>query len=73
LFNVTTAKDWFAEKGYDPVFGAWLLKRFLQRRLGTKLARSRIAGEVAEGSERYLHCSDDRLEAVQQKAAKRRV
>ena len=39
-----------AEKGYDPVFGARPLKRFLQRHLETRLARALIAGEVAEDS-----------------------
>jgi ATP-dependent Clp protease ATP-binding subunit ClpB len=44
------AKEWVAEKGYDPVFGARPLKRFLQRHLETRLARALIAGEVAEDS-----------------------
>ncbi len=44
------AKEWAAEKGYDPVFGARPLKRFLQRNIETRLARALIAGEVAEGS-----------------------
>ena len=44
------AKEWVAEKGYDPVFGARPLKRFLQRQLETKLARALVAGEVAEGA-----------------------
>jgi ATP-dependent Clp protease ATP-binding subunit ClpB len=44
------AKVWVAEKGYDPVFGARPLKRFLQRHLETRLARALIAGEVAEGA-----------------------
>lgn len=42
------AKEWAAEKGYDPVFGARPLKRFLQRQIETKLARALISGEVAE-------------------------
>ena len=46
------AKEWAAEKGYDPVFGARPLKRFLQRNIETKLARALISGEVAE--EQYL-------------------
>jgi len=45
------AKEWAAEKGYDPVFGARPLKRFLQRTIETQLARALIAGAVAEGSE----------------------
>ena len=44
------AKEWAAEKGYDPVFGARPLKRSLQRQIETRLARALIAGEVAENS-----------------------
>jgi ATP-dependent Clp protease ATP-binding subunit ClpB len=45
-----TAKTWSAEKGYDPVFGARPLKRFLQRQVETQLARALISGEIPEGS-----------------------
>ena len=45
------AKEWAAEKGYDPVFGARPLKRFLQRNIETRLARALIGGEIAEGAE----------------------
>ncbi len=45
------AKVWAAERGYDPVFGARPLKRFLQRQLETKLARALVSGDVADGSE----------------------
>ena len=44
------AKEWAAEKGYDPVFGARPLKRFLQRQIETQLARALIAGDVKEGA-----------------------
>ncbi|SDS19997.1 ATP-dependent chaperone ClpB [Opitutus sp. GAS368] len=44
------AQEWVAEKGYDPVFGARPLKRFLQRHLETRLARALLSGEVAEDS-----------------------
>jgi len=44
------AKEWAAEKGYDPVFGARPLKRFLQRNIETRLARALISGEVEEGA-----------------------
>jgi len=44
------AREWAAEKGYDPVFGARPLKRFLQRQIETRLAHALIAGEVGEGS-----------------------
>ncbi len=55
------AKAWVGEKGYDPVFGARPLKRFLQRNIETKLARALIAGEVAEGSEVKFSVKDDEL------------
>jgi len=44
------AREWAAEKGYDPVFGARPLKRYLQRQIETRLARGLIGGTVGEGS-----------------------
>jgi ATP-dependent Clp protease ATP-binding subunit ClpB len=55
------AKAWAAERGYDPVFGARPLKRFLQRHLETWLARALIRGEVAEGAELVFTVKDDEL------------
>ncbi len=43
------AKDFLAERGYDPVFGARPLKRVIQRELETPLAKKILAGEVKEG------------------------
>ncbi len=59
------AKEWAAEKGYDPVFGARPLKRFLQRNVETKLARALIAGEVGEGSDIVFTVENDELVPVQ--------
>ncbi len=39
-----------AEAGFDPVYGARPLKRYLQHQLETKLGRMSIAGDVSEGS-----------------------
>ena len=55
------AKEWAAEKGYDPVFGARPLKRFLQRHVETKLARALVAGEVADGSAVKFTVKDEQL------------
>jgi ATP-dependent Clp protease ATP-binding subunit ClpB len=55
------AKDWAAEKGYDPVFGARPLKRFLQKQIETRLARALIAGEIAEGREVKFTVVNDAL------------
>jgi ATP-dependent Clp protease ATP-binding subunit ClpB len=55
------AKAWAAERGYDPVFGARPLKRFLQRHIETKLARALIAGEVSEGAAITFTVQNDEL------------
>ncbi|HYD85434.1 MAG TPA: ATP-dependent chaperone ClpB [Opitutus sp.] len=66
------AKEWTAEKGYDPVFGARPLKRFLQRHIETKLARALIAGEVAEGTEVTFTVERDDLAMAGRAAAARK-
>ena len=38
-----------AKAGYDPVYGARPLKRYLQRELETRVARAIIGGDVVEG------------------------
>jgi ATP-dependent Clp protease ATP-binding subunit ClpB len=44
------AKDFLGQQGYDPVYGARPLKRFLQRELETRIGRQLIAGGVPDGS-----------------------
>ncbi|MEM1205161.1 MAG: ATP-dependent chaperone ClpB [Acidobacteriota bacterium] len=44
------ARGFVAREGYDPVYGARPLKRFLQRQLETRIGRALIAGDVGEGS-----------------------
>jgi ATP-dependent Clp protease ATP-binding subunit ClpB len=44
------AKEFIAQEGYDPVYGARPLKRFLQRHLETALSRKILAGTIAENS-----------------------
>ena len=43
------AKDWLAERGFDPVFGARPLKRVLQREIANKLAEEILSGWVQPG------------------------
>ena len=43
------AKEWIAEKGFDPAFGARPLRRTVQRYLETPLARKVLAGEIGDG------------------------
>ena len=43
------AKQWLADEGYDPVFGARPLKRVIQRALQDPLAEMILAGDVLDG------------------------
>ncbi|MFL6194583.1 MAG: ATP-dependent chaperone ClpB [Thermoanaerobaculia bacterium] len=44
------AREHVARQGYDPVYGARPLKRYLQHELESRIARALVAGEVADGS-----------------------
>jgi ATP-dependent Clp protease ATP-binding subunit ClpB len=44
------AKQWLADEGYDPVFGARPLKRVIQRHLQDPLAEMILAGDVLDGA-----------------------
>jgi ATP-dependent Clp protease ATP-binding subunit ClpB len=66
------AKEWVAEKGYDPVFGARPLKRFLQRNVETKLARALITGEVGEDSDITFTVQNNELALVGEASAARK-
>ncbi|MBB5780894.1 ATP-dependent Clp protease ATP-binding subunit [Nonomuraea jabiensis] len=43
------AKDWLAERGYQPEFGARPLRRTVQREVDNRLATMLLTGEVEEG------------------------
>ena len=45
------ARRHIAHAGFDPVYGARPLKRFLQRELETRIARLLLAGDIPEGSQ----------------------
>jgi ATP-dependent Clp protease ATP-binding subunit ClpB len=44
------SREFVARQGFDPVYGARPLKRFLQHELESRIARALIAGEVHDGS-----------------------
>lgn len=56
------ARTWFASEGYDPVFGARPLKRFIQQHVESPLARLLIGGEAAPGGAVLIDMQDGRLE-----------
>ena len=44
------AKQWLAEKGYDPAYGARPLKRVIQTHLQNKLAEMILQGDIMDGT-----------------------
>jgi ATP-dependent Clp protease ATP-binding subunit ClpB len=56
------AKQFLAEEGYDPAFGARPLKRAIQRELQDPLALKILAGEFREGDVIEVDRGRDRLE-----------
>ncbi|MGJ8638729.1 MAG: ATP-dependent chaperone ClpB [Opitutaceae bacterium] len=55
------ASKWIGERGYDPVYGARPLKRFLQKQVETRLARAILSGQVPEQSTIVFKLEDDQL------------
>ncbi|MDR7280158.1 ATP-dependent chaperone ClpB [Catenuloplanes atrovinosus] len=43
------ARNWLAERGYDPLYGARPLRRLVQSAIGDRLAKALLAGEVLDG------------------------
>ena len=57
------AKDYIIEGGYDPVYGARPLKRFLQKNVETLAAREILSGEVLEGDVIRMDIKEGKLVA----------
>jgi len=55
------ARSFVAREGFDPVFGARPLKRYLQHELESRIARALVAGEATEGSTVEVGVADGRL------------
>ena len=53
------AKDWLAERGFDPVFGARPLKRVLQRQIANKLAEEILSGWIEDGETVRIDLAED--------------
>ena len=67
------ARQWIADKGYDPAYGARPLKRVIQKEVQDRLAGKILAGEVKDGDTVRITVSGDGLtiepEATAQAAA----
>ncbi len=55
------AREHVAREGFDPVFGARPLKRYLQHEVETRLGRAIIAGDITDGSTITLDYQDGAL------------
>ncbi|EKE44926.1 chaperone protein clpB [Oceaniovalibus guishaninsula JLT2003] len=55
------ARQWLADEGYDPVFGARPLKRVIQRSLQDQLAEMLLAGDIDDGSTVRVSAGPDGL------------
>ncbi len=55
------ARDYVIENGYDPIYGARPLKRFIQRAVETPVARILIAEDVPEGGTLEVYPQGDEL------------
>ncbi len=55
------ARQWLADKGYDPTYGARPLKRVIQKWVQDPLAQMLLAGELPDGSTIKLSASQGHL------------
>lgn len=62
LHVTDAAKELLAREGYDPVFGARPLKRFIQQEVETPIARLLIAGEAPPGSRIKVNLTGETLD-----------
>ena len=52
------AREWLADQGYDPQYGARPLKRVMQNELQNKLAEALLAGEIGDGAKVVIEKTD---------------
>jgi len=55
------ARQWLADEGYDPVFGARPLKRVIQRAIQDPLAEMLLSGDVEDGTTLTISTGSDGL------------
>ena len=60
------AKDLIIEGGYDPIYGARPLKRYLQKNVETLIARYILAGNISLGQHLLIDETDGKLNIIKQ-------
>lgn len=53
--------QWLADEGYDPVYGARPLKRFITKQVETPLAKAIIAGEILPNTHVEIDLEDNQI------------
>jgi len=56
-----SAKDYLIDNGYDEVYGARPLKRFVQKKLETLIAKKILTQEILPNSKVVIDCNNDEL------------
>lgn len=56
------AKEWLANKGFDPLMGARPLKRVINEEIKKPLSREILFGDLREGGTAYVIAVDDKIE-----------
>jgi len=55
------ARHLIAERGYDPVYGARPLRRYIAHEVETSIGRALLAGDVQDGAMLIVDAEDGRL------------
>ena len=66
------ARELIAREGYDPVYGARPLRRFIQREVETRIGRALLSGEIRDGATITLDAEGDELVVAGGTPARRR-
>jgi ATP-dependent Clp protease ATP-binding subunit ClpB len=61
LVMTAAARELIARQGYDPVYGARPLRRFIQHEVETRIARTLLSGEIHDGAAITLDADGDQL------------
>ena len=56
------AKEWLADTGYDPAYGARPLRRLIQTAIGDRLAKAILAGTVTDGGKVVIDRAEEGLQ-----------
>ena len=63
------ARAFIAEQGFDPVYGARPLRRYIAREVETPVARALVAGDVRDGAVIRIGLTDGKLAVSYDKPA----